>query len=77
MKRNFWERLGSWEKIRQLVQDKSTLGMRRVAISMALCLIVPNLRAAQNGSSKPPNPENQKCAALAQLNLEGAPEGQL
>ena len=46
--------------------------MSRVAIFMALCSILPALGAAQNPHSKPPNAENEKCAALAQLNLEGA-----
>jgi len=42
---------------------------------MALWLILPTLDAAQNAPSKPPNVENQKCAALAQLDLESVPGG--
>lgn len=75
MGRNFLGALGSWREICRLLQDKSTSGMSRVAILMPLCLNLPTLRAAQNAPSKPPNAENQKCAALAQMNLENAPGG--
>ncbi len=75
MGRNFPDALGSWREIRHLVQDKSTSGMSRVAILMAFCLILPALGAAQNAPGKPHNAENQKCAALAQMNLENAPGG--
>jgi hypothetical protein len=76
MGRNFLSVLGSCRGIGRLVQDKSTSGMSRVATVMAaLCLILPTLGVAQNAPSKPPNAENQKCAALAQMNLENAPGG--
>jgi hypothetical protein len=75
MGRNFLSALGSCRGIRRLVQDKFTSGMSRVATVMALCLILSTLCVAQNAPSKPPNAENQKCAALAQMNLENAPGG--
>ena len=75
MKRNLCEGLGSWKEIVRLMKSKSASRMSRVAVFMPLCLIMPILGAAQNALSTPPNTENQKCAALAQLNLESAPGG--
>ena len=54
------------------------LGCRvsRVGLAIVLCLIAPTLAAAQNApAGPPPGPDAQKCAALAQLNLEGVPGG--
>ena len=75
MNLNFRDRLGSWREIRRLLQDKFTSRMRRAAISMPLCLIMPTLGVAQNAPNKPADAENQKCVALTQLNLESAPGG--
>src|SRR5260370_14025417 len=54
------------------------LGCRvsRVGLAIVLCLIAPTLASAQNAAAgPPPGPDAQKCAALAQLNLEGVPGG--
>src|SRR5260370_20164678 len=48
----------------------------RVGLAIVLCLIAPTLASAQNAAAgPPPGPDAQKCAALAQLNLEGVPGG--
>ena len=62
------------KEIGHLLHEKFTPQMSRVVTLISLCLIIANV-AAQNLSSTPPKSETQNCAALVQLNLEGAPEG--
>ena len=56
--------------------DNFASRVSRIGLGMVLCLIVPTLAAAQNPpSGRQPGPDAQKCAALAELNLEGVPGG--
>jgi len=73
--RNSWDALGSLGEIRGLVQNECASGMSRVAIFMLLSLVFPVWGTPQDATNKPPNAENQECAALAQLNLESGPGG--
>ena len=48
----------------------------RMGLVTVFCFITSTLAAAQNApAGPPPDPDAQKCAALAQLNLEAAPGG--
>jgi Tannase and feruloyl esterase len=55
--------------------NQFTTAASRAAFVMVLCLIVSNLAAAQNPPSAPAGAEAQKCVALMELNLKGAPGG--
>ena len=59
----------------RLAGDTFVTRMRRIVVGMLLFLILPALAAAQNATSTPPSADAQKCAALADLNLEDAPGG--
>lgn len=57
--------------------QRDNFGFRvgRMGLVIAFCLILPTFAAAQNAPGVPPSADAQKCAALAELNLEGVPGG--
>jgi tannase/feruloyl esterase len=56
-------------------QNKFARRISRIGFVITLCLTESALAAAQNPPGAPPSPDAQKCAALAELNLEVAPGG--
>ena len=68
-------RLALLEETAQLQGDHFASRESRMRFGTVFLLIVPALAAAQTVPSAPSGSETQKCAALAKLNLEGAPGG--
>lgn len=57
-------------------RDNLASRVSRMGLVTVLCLVMSTLAAAQNApSATPSGPDAQKCAALAELNLENAPGG--
>ena len=75
MKDQFLERFAPLREIPRQEQNKFARRISRIGFVITLCLIESALAAAQNPPGAPPSPDAQKCAALAELNLEVAPGG--
>jgi hypothetical protein len=75
MKGQFLERFAPLREIPRQEQNKFARRISRIGFIITLCLTESALAAAQNPPGAPPSPDAQKCAALAELNLEVAPGG--
>jgi hypothetical protein len=75
MKDQFLERFAPLREIPRQEQNKFARRINRIGFVITLCLTESALAAAQNPPGAPPSPDAQKCAALAELNLEVAPGG--
>jgi hypothetical protein len=75
MKDQFLERFAPLREIPRQEQNKFARRISRIGFVITLCLTESVLAAAQNPPGALPSPDAQKCAALAELNLEVAPGG--
>jgi hypothetical protein len=75
MKDQFLERFAQLREIPRQEQNKFARRISRIGFVITLCLTESALAAAQGSPGAPPSPDAQKCAALAELNLEVAPGG--
>jgi len=71
----FLERFAPLREIPRQEQNKFARRISRIGFVITLCLTESALAAAQNPPGAPLSPDAQKCAVLAELNLEVAPGG--